>query len=461
MNLAGARVLIVGFGISGRGVADALADSGAYLSLAEDNEWLREQASMRQPGFWRSGTIAELRGEAWDLVVVSPGISPEQLGLEPLANRVIGELELGWLLADAPITAITGTNGKTTVATLTQMMLGSDTVLCGNAGVSFAAVAQSKATRYVVEASSFQLTWAPTFAPTSATWTNFTPDHLDWHGTLEAYRLAKAKLFANLPDAGTAILNADDAVVEATPLPDGIERRTFSMIGAADYRVTQGSLVGPNEVALMPVTSLGRGGPIGISNALAAWASADAAGADLEQVRDVLEQFTGLEHRQELVGEANGVRYVNDSKATTPVAAAAGITSFAHVVLIAGGRGKGLSFEPMVAAAEQVRHCVTIGECGSEIGELFRAHGVSTSDASSMREAVEMATAKAHVGDVVLLAPGAASFDWYDSYAQRGLDFKAVVANIVGKSSVGLADDRGREASESPIGSRDEDGEGG
>ncbi|WP_298341765.1 UDP-N-acetylmuramoyl-L-alanine--D-glutamate ligase [Ferrimicrobium sp.] len=430
MNLAGARVLIVGFGISGLGAAEALADRGAQLSLAEDKARLREAASHGEQRFERSGTIAELRSEAWDLVVVSPGISPERLGMEPLANRVIGELELGWLLADAPVCAITGTNGKTTVATLTQMMLGSEATLCGNAGVSFAAVARSGATRYVVEASSFQLTWAPTFAPASATWTNFTPDHLDWHGTLEAYRLAKAKLFAQLPRTGVAILNADDPVVAATLLPEGVARRTFSLEGAADYRVAKGNLVGPDGVVMTSLASLGRGGPISVANALAAWATADAAGADPERVRAVLEEFRGLEHRQELVGEWNGILWVNDSKATTPVAAAAGISSFAHVILIAGGRGKGLSFEPMAAVADRVGHCITIGECGPEIGELFRAHDVPTTMASSMREAVALAITKAHTGDVVLLAPGAASFDWYDSYVVRGLDFKAVVREL-------------------------------
>ncbi|WP_298337064.1 UDP-N-acetylmuramoyl-L-alanine--D-glutamate ligase [Ferrimicrobium sp.] len=430
MNLAGARVLVVGFGVSGLGAAKALADRGARLSLAEDKARLREAASLGEQRFEHSGTIAELRSETWDLVVVSPGISPERLGLEPLANRVIGELELGWLLADAPVSAITGTNGKTTVATLTQMMLGSEATLCGNAGVSFAAVACSGATRYVVEASSFQLTWAPTLAPASATWTNFTPDHLDWHGTLEAYRLAKAKLFAQLPRTGVAILNADDPVVEATLLPEGVARRTFSMEGPADYHVAKGNLVGPDEVVLTSLASLGRGGPIGVANALTAWATADAAGADPERVRAVLEEFRGLEHRQELVGEWNGILWVNDSKATTPVAAAAGISSFTHVILIAGGRGKGLSFEPMAAVADRVGHCITIGECGPEIGELFRAHDVPTTMATSMREAVALATTKAQAGDVVLLAPGAASFDWYDSYAVRGRDFKAAVREL-------------------------------
>ena len=426
MNLLGARVLIVGMGVSGHGVAEALKSRGVHLSLAEDVEELRQRA-IRSSYFESSGTIVELIDSPWDLVVVSPGISPERLGREPLAGRVIGELELGWLLGDAPVSAITGTNGKTTVATLTSLMLGETAVLCGNAGVSFAAVAQSSASRYVVEASSFQLTWAPTFSPASATWTNFTPDHLDWHGSLEEYRRAKAKLFAQLTPGSTAILNADDSVVSSTQLPEGVRRLTFSVEGEADYKLRHGSLVGPGEVELMSVASLGRSGPIAVANALAAWATADVAGADLNRVRATLEEFTGLEHRQERVAVINGVVYVNDSKATTPVAAAAGITSFDHVILIAGGRGKGLSFEPMAAAADHVGCVVGIGESGPEVVELFRRHNVPTKLASSMDEAVELASAEARPGDIVLLSPGAASFDWYHSYAERGLDFKALV----------------------------------
>jgi UDP-N-acetylmuramoylalanine--D-glutamate ligase len=413
-------------GVSGHGAAEALKSRGVRLSLAEDVEELR-QAPIVSSYFESSGTIAELIDSPWDLVVVSPGISPQRLGREPLAGRVIGELELGWLLGDAPVSAITGTNGKTTVATLASMMLGETAVLCGNAGISFAAVAQSSASRYVAEASSFQLTWAPTFSPASATWTNFTPDHLDWHGSLEDYRRAKAKLFAQLAPGSTAILNADDPVVLSTPLPEGVRRLTFSVEGEADYMLQNGSLVGPGEVELMSVVSLGRSGPIAVANALAAWATADVAGADLDRVRTTLKEFTGLEHRQERVAEINGIVYVNDSKATTPVAAAAGIMSFDHVILIAGGRGKGLSFEPMAAVADRVRCVVAIGESAPEVAEIFRRHNVTSKLARSMSEAVAVASAEARPGDVILLAPGAASFDWYRSYAHRGLDFKALV----------------------------------
>lgn len=434
MNLAGARILVVGLGVSGHGVVAALSDLGAQLALAEDSEELRLSA-MQGSDFQAAGSIAEMIDAPWDLVVVSPGISPEQLGHKPLADKVIGELELGWLLADAPVSAITGTNGKTTVTTLTAAMLGEGAILCGNAGISFAAVARQRASRYVVEASSFQLTWAPTFSPASATWTNFTPDHLDWHRNLEEYRSAKAKLFTQLAPESVAILNADDPAVLSTPLPPGVKRVTFSIRGDADYTVSHQSLIGPNSVELMPVANLGRRGPIAISNALAAWATADAAGADLGRVRGTLEEFTGLEHRQEFVAEIDGVSYINDSKATTPVAAAAGIISFDRVVLIAGGRGKGLSFEPMAQVSDRVRYLVAIGESGPEIAELFSVHNVPFKLASSMDEAVGLASEQACRGDVVLLGPGAASFDWYRSYADRGLDFKASVRKLLSRGA--------------------------
>ena len=436
MNLGGKRVLVVGLGVSGLGVVDALADSGARLSLAEDREMGREVALER--GVFESlGTIEALVREPWDLIVVSPGLAPQRLGLTPLAGRVIGELELGWLLADAPVSAITGTNGKTTVATLTAQMLGPGAILCGNAGVSFAAVARTGASRYVVEASSFQLTWAPTFSPATASWTNFTPDHLDWHGDLEHYRRAKAKLFTQLGEGSVAILNADDPVVANTALPAGVTRRTFSLapqVGGdqlADYRVYAGELIGPTGEVLMPVSALGRSGPIDLANALLSWATADAAGAETAAIQETLAAFRGLEHRQERVGELRGVLYVNDSKATTPVAAAAGVSSFAHVVLIAGGRGKGLSFDPLSEVAAHIRAVVGIGEAGPTIVELFRELGRPAMMASSMAEAVGLASGEAMAGDVVLLAPGAASFDWYRSYRDRGNDFKATVRRLI------------------------------
>ncbi|WP_298387682.1 UDP-N-acetylmuramoyl-L-alanine--D-glutamate ligase [Ferrimicrobium sp.] len=443
MNFRGARVLVVGLGVSGSGAVDALVRAGARLSLAEDREEVRAIAATRV-AFERVDTVSGLIDDAWDLIVVSPGISPEQLGRQPEVGRVIGELELGWLLADAPVSAITGTNGKTTVATLTAMMLGPDARLCGNAGVSFAAVAGSGASRYVVEASSFQLTWAPTFSPASASWTNFTPDHLDWHQDIESYRLAKTKLFTQLREGSIALLNADDPVVAATPLPDGVGRRTFSLTGPADYRVYGDELVGPGDKVLMPVASLGRSGPVDLANALLAWATAAVAGAEEDRVRTTLAEFTGLEHRQERVAVVDEVLYVNDSKATTPVAAAAGVNSFAHVVLIAGGQGKGLSFEPYLAVADHVRAVIGIGECAGMVVELFREIGTPTQIAKSMTEAVDLASRRALPGDVVLLAPGATSFDWYRNYQERGEDFKAIVHRLAqsrsrdgGSSSVG------------------------
>jgi UDP-N-acetylmuramoylalanine--D-glutamate ligase len=230
-----------------------------------------------------------------------------------------------------------------------------------------------------------------------------------------------------------AIVNLDDpAVVEWSQRAPG-RIVTFGS-GEGDYRVSGGRLVGPGGIELASVEALARRLPHDVSNALAAAAAGVEAGADVASVRAVLERFQGLPHRVQLVGDSGGVRWYDDSKATTPASVVAAVSGFDSAVLIAGGRNKGLDLRALADGGEHVHHVVAIGEAGDDVAAAFDGRATVTR-AASMDDAVLAAAAAAVPGDVVLLSPGCASFDWYAGYGERGDDFARAVAEHVGTTS--------------------------
>jgi UDP-N-acetylmuramoylalanine--D-glutamate ligase len=276
----------------------------------------------------------------------------------------------------------------------------------------------------VAEVSSFQLALTTTFRPAVGAWLNFSADHLDWHPTVDDYRGAKARLWANSGPGDVAVANHEDPVVlsaSEVPRARGATVRTFGVSGG-EYTLREGALVGPDGAAVARVDELARTMPHDVVDALCALATASAAGASAEGCRQGLLAFRGLPHRVELVGEANGVRFYDDSKATTPGAVLAAVEGCAPAVLIAGGRNKGLDLSVLGAVASRLRGVVAIGEATEEIAAAF-AGSVPVARAQSMAGAVEAAFAVARPGDSVVLSPACASFDWYGSYAERGDDF--------------------------------------
>jgi UDP-N-acetylmuramoylalanine--D-glutamate ligase len=267
------------------------------------------------------------------------------------------------------------------------------------------------------------------FRPAVAVWLNVTEDHLDWHPDFEHYVAAKARIWRNQGADDVVVANADDpAVMSATRTAPG--RVVTFGLDQGDYRVARradrDALVTPTGDEIVAVAALPRSLPHDLANDLAAVAAATAAGAGLHACRSVLETFEGLPHRVELVGDAGGVRYYDDSKATTPASVVAALRAFESVVLIAGGRNKGLSLAPIVAASDPVRAVVAIGEAAGEVESAFA--GVRpVFRADSMDDAVARARQLAEPGDVVLLSPGCASFDRYSSYAEQGDDFVRAV----------------------------------
>ena len=431
--------LVVGFAVTGRAVAAALQQHGVAVVACDDGptDPMRAAAASMGVALIERPTRDDLAHlvHGVDAVLPSPGI-PDAHAVLDIADRsgipILSEFDLAGLWDSRPLVAVTGTDGKTTVTTMITSMLsesGRTALACGNLATPLVeAIADPSVEIFVVEASSFRLGHSRRFRPTVAVWLNFAPDHLDVHASLAAYEAAKARIWADLdPGSGVAIVNAEDPVVVANR-NERVRTITFGSEGSgADATVGDGVLRLPDGTTLVAVDELARALPHDISNALAAAVAALAAGAELEAVRTVLRRFGGLPHRVEFVAELEGVRWYDDSKATTPHAVTAAIRGFDSVVLIAGGRNKGLDLSELARSTPPVRAVVAIGEAAAEVAEVFAGRCDTVVIDTNMHDAVAAAEAFARPGDSVLLSPGCASFDWFGSYGERGDAFAAEV----------------------------------
>jgi len=428
--------LVLGLGVSGRSVVSTLQQRGWRVDVVDDrpSDATRQFALRAGVNLYEAPAGAELAELAArsELVVVSPGLPPTHPvfalpGVEP-----ISEIELGSRWVTVPMVAVTGTNGKTTVVTMVAAMLEAShrrSLAAGNIGLPLVEAAGQEADVLVVEVSSFQLALSFSFRPAVAVWLNFSPDHLDWHPDLDHYAASKARIWARQGPGDTVVLNAADPAVmaAASGIPAGVRRVTFGGPDS-DYRCRSGRLVGPDG-PILAVSEMPRSLPHDIENALAATAAAVSAGAELDACRTVLARFDSLPHRVEFVADIGGVGYYDDSKATTPASVLAALAGFDSVVLLAGGQNKGLDLGALRAGAGRLRAVVAIGDAGAQV-EAALGDLTTVTRASSMAEAVDIAAAAAHPGDVVLLSPGCASFDWYRSYAERGDDFVRCVKQL-------------------------------
>jgi UDP-N-acetylmuramoylalanine--D-glutamate ligase len=431
--------LLVGLAVTNQAVARALVRLGEAVVVADDDPpaGAAQAAAALGADLIGAPTPSTLDGlvRAADVVYPSPGV-PDGHPVFALARQqgvpVRSEFDLARELDDRPLLAVTGTDGKTTVTTWVEAMLeasGVRALAAGNVEVPLvAAIDDPSPEVFVVEASSFRLAHTQRFEPAVATWLNFAPDHLDAHATLDAYEAAKARIWRDQPRAAAAIGNTEDPVVMRHLAGAPARHVTFGPGG--DHRVAGGRLVASGS-DLVAVGDLWRDFPHDVANGLAAAATALAGGATLSGVSDALRSFTGLPHRVTLIGEAGGVRFYDDSKATAPHATLAALRGFDSVVLIAGGRNKGLDLGVLRAEAARLRAVVAIGEAAPDIERAFVGARPVVS-AGSMADAVEAAARLAEPGDAVLLSPGCASFDWYGSYAERGDDFVGNVRQLIG-----------------------------
>ena len=446
-SVHGQHVVVVGAARSGIAAAQLLIDRGARVTLSERRERFPEADSLSE-----RGVSLELGGhridtfERADLIVISPGVPPEQPAIDVARSRgvpVIAEIELASRWLKGRVIAITGTKGKSTTTTLAGRILeqaGFDVTVGGNIGAPLSAqVERSKPeTLHVVETSSFQLEGIVDFRPWISVLLNVSPDHLDRHPDVGAYVAAKARIFENQQADDWAVVNADDPIVLDLVTKARARQRPF----ARRTHLRYGTVIDSEWIAnrheshtdrLVPLSAIHLLGPHLVYDVMAAVTVGAIAGASSDAMTAAVEAFRGLEHAMELVAEQGDVRFVNDSKATNVDAALHSIESFdAGLVPIIGGRFKGgdlgLLREPLKRRAKAV---VAIGEAQARVRNAV-ADVVPVHDAGSIDEAVRKAFELARPSGVVLLAPACSSFDMFRDYAERGQKFKEAVRRLVG-----------------------------
>ncbi|HSV35474.1 MAG TPA: UDP-N-acetylmuramoyl-L-alanine--D-glutamate ligase [Ramlibacter sp.] len=498
MNLAHQHVLVLGLGASGFAMARWCAREGAQVTVADTREAPPQLEALREKvpaARFVSGPFAAALADGVQAVLRSPGLTPEQVA--PVVNaaraqglHVGGELSL---FADAltrlreeqayapAVLAVTGTNGKTTVTALTGQLVersGRPVAVAGNIGPSLLDTLAEKLDGgalpqvWVLELSSFQLDTAGDFEPTAATVLNLTQDHLDWHGDMDAYAAAKARVFGK---SALMILNREDPLVmkmlpAAVRLKGGkMEQRGYLTFGAdmpqrpGDFGIevvngmtwlvraleadeTQRKRKDVDEdlhfQRLMPADALRIRGRHNAVNALSALALATAAGCTLGPMLYGLREYRGEPHRVEPIGIVNDIEYFDDSKGTNvgaTVAALQGLGAERKVVVILGGDGKGQDFGPLAApVTRHARGVVLIGRDAPQIRAVLEGAGVTLLDAETMEQAVSLATQRAHAGDAVLMSPACASFDMFRNYGHRAEVFRAAVQALADEAGVEL-----------------------
>ena len=443
------RVLVYGVAVAGLATVRALLRRNIDCLAVDDSVDDTKRRVLADLGveLVESPSDSVLTGliSASALVAPAPGV-PESHPVIEIARRtnrrLVTELDLAYEWESArpggarPIVAVTGTDGKTSTTLLTAAMLesgGRASVACGNTDVPMVEALDLDVDCFVVEATSFRLAFCESFRAEASAWLNLAEDHLDWHESMKSYENAKARLWSHVRENDSAIGWIDDPVVMRHLARTRCRRVTFGL-ESADYRVVDDNLVGPGgEIA--PVDGLSRALPHDLTNALCASALVLESGlADRRAIARALPEFRAPSHRIEFIGEAEGIRWFDDSKATTPHAVLTALRGFDSVVLVAGGRNKGLNLGELAAEVSRIRAVVAIGEAAPEIVRTFSGRRTVVT-ACDMGEAVVAARDLASDGDVVLLSPGCTSFDWYDGYARRGEDFSRRARELIGARS--------------------------
>ena len=443
------KVTILGAARSGLAAARLLQSKNARVFVSEIRSARDKQPeieALKEIGVdFECGEHSEKIFEA-DWIILSPGISTKSEIVRKIRSKKIpflSELELAYRFCRGPIIAITGSNGKSTTTALLGEMFkqaGKKHVVAGNIGYPFSdAVRQMDSeTTAIVETSSFQLETIEQFKPDLGVLLNVTPDHLDRHTNFKEYLKTKLRLFKNQTEKDYTIFNSDDKATDSAirslnlqsksvqfHTTKRVERGCFVETGRIKFQFEQKrfDVLAANEIALPGIHNL--------SNALAATAAALLARIPLEAVAATLKNFSGLEHRLEFVRELNGVKYVNDSKATNLESMRARLNSFQQpLVVIAGGRAKEDDFRRIQKTiSNKVKKMILIGEAADKISGALQ-NGVLATRAATLKEALKEAQTSAGEGEVVLLCPGCSSFDMFENFEDRGRQFRELVLNL-------------------------------
>jgi UDP-N-acetylmuramoylalanine--D-glutamate ligase len=450
-DLRGKRATVLGLGRSGRAATGLLKRLGAEVFVSEqgrigpeDLRWLESEGIACEQGGHTERALAA------DLLVASPGVRPDSPWLAKARAsglEVIGEVELAWRAAPAPLVAVTGTNGKSTTTSMIGHILNSCGKRClvgGNLapGRPLCQLAGEAGAGDLIaaEVSSFQLETVSGFRPKVAVVTNITPDHFDRHPDLGSYARTKARLFENQVPGDFAVLNRDDANVRkyCRPKSEVLEFSREGKVGKGAWSDGRTLFIAENEesLRLMSASELKVPGGHNVENALAAAAACRALGCGPEEMGRALGSFSGVPHRLELVAEIDGISYVNNSMCTNPAAGAASLRAFeGRVVVIAGGREKGLDMGPYLREiAARAAAVVLIGESRSGMEKSLKELGYGqVRRAESLEQAVEAAASLAAPQGTVLFSPGCSSFDMFRDFEERGEVFKAAVRRAAGR----------------------------
>lgn len=447
MSIMGKKVLVLGFSKSGIAAAKFAKKHGAEVYLSESKELSAEKLSQVEE-LKTLGINVEYSGHSdtfinkAELVVTSPGIPPHSEIIKKLRSKnlpVISELELAYRECDIPFIVITGTNGKTTTTALTEHILSKKlkTKACGNIGQPPCNIADEDLDYFVCEASSFQLEMSPTLKPYIAVWTNFTPDHIDWHQGLENYFNAKAKIFTEPQTAKYCVLNAkDEKLLEfAKKVRNTVFMFADNIGDNCCYEENNAIIFKQNGIAeeIIKLDECPLIGEHNYQNIMCAIICAKLVNIDNGTIRQAIMEFKAPEHRLEKVRNFNGITFYNDSKATNPEAAIVAINSFNNtdVALIAGGRDKNTDLTEFCESVKKhITTVILIGEATERFEKNLKQNGFDNIIREKTMESAIDKAIELHP-DVVLLSPACASFDMFSSYENRGEVFKEYVLSRV------------------------------
>ena len=440
-TLKNKKVTVLGMGISGIGAAKLLHHLGAEVFLSDIQEFPDTHDHSIQLNKINIPFETGIHSERFldsELIVVSPGIGQNTDVIQNVLNNgipIIGELELGSWFTDAPILAVTGSNGKTTTSKLLEAICQTDTVhgvLAGNVGVSFSQkvledlINPDSKRFFILEISSFQTEFFIHFTPFVSIFLNISPDHLNRHGTIDKYLNAKIKLSKNQDENTYVVYNKDDIRIKNTFQNSYIKKIPFSLdpdqsfkFGLNETRIIKKdhkNFINLNEISLI--------GKHNYSNIIAAATTAHLLGIEESQISESIKNFHPIHHRMEHFHTENGVKYINDSKATNIDAVKCALDSFTQpVILILGGLFKGGHFEELLPHTGNVNAVIAYGEAqeliNTALGDAVRLYNFD-----SLKQAVVLSRSIANPGDIILLSPGCASFDQFKNYEERGDCFK-------------------------------------
>lgn len=447
MGVRGKRVLVLGLSKSGIAAAKFAQKHGAVVYLSE-GKYVEEENRYKVAELESLGIKVEYGGHSdefvqnAELVITSPGIPPHSEIIQRIRKHnipVISELELAYRECDIPFIIITGTNGKTTTTALTEFILSKklNVKACGNIGQPPCNIADENLDYFVCEASSFQLEMSPSLKPFISVWTNFTPDHIDWHQGLDNYFNAKARVFKEPQAPQYSVLNAkDEKLLEFSKQADGKLFLFAGNIGDNCCYEENGEILfkqdGVTE-SIIKISDCPLLGEHNYQNIMCAIICAKLSGLDNETIKNAIKEFKAPAHRLEKITEFDGITFYNDSKATNPEAAIVAINSFNNedVVLIAGGRDKNTDLKEFCDSINKhIKTVILIGEATERFEKNLKENGFSNIiKENSMQEAIDKGI-ELHP-DVVLLSPACASFDMFTSYENRGDVFREYVLSRV------------------------------